>query len=421
MRVLFVTPPALKSHMYVQTPLAWALRTAGHEVRVAVQPDLAEAVQGTGLTAVVAGENMLDRLTEIDEAEPPTEPRPPGAPTPVQTDYAADDPHAELDYLVDKFLSRLCDERIVADMVDFARRWKPDLVIWDQLCYAGAVAARACGAAHARMLFGADALVQLRSGARRQKPDADPMQDWLAALLGRYGAEYADDAVTGHWTIDTMPPWVWRPEGPAYLPVRHLAFNGPSVVPDWVLDAPDRPRVALTLGLSHQESGVAHASTAELLDAVADVDAEVVAAIGGVPDGASAVPDNVRVVDFVPLNALLPSCAAVVHQGGTGTFAAGYEYGVPQLLVPSVYWSDKWFGPVAQASGLEQEGAGIYVADSDRLTADALREALRTVLDDPGYAANAARLRTTLMALPTPNGIVRLLEELTAEHRGRGA
>jgi hypothetical protein len=44
----------------------------------------------------------------------------------------------------------------------------------------------------------------------------------------------------------------------------------------------------------------------------------------------------VRVVDFVPLNALLPTCSAVVHHGGSGTFAAVLEHGVPQLIIPQL-------------------------------------------------------------------------------------
>ncbi|MFI1169810.1 glycosyl transferase family 28, partial [Streptomyces sp. NPDC020801] len=54
MRVLF-TAFAAKSHAYTQFPLAWALRTAGHEVCVASQPDLVEDITRAGLTAVPVG------------------------------------------------------------------------------------------------------------------------------------------------------------------------------------------------------------------------------------------------------------------------------------------------------------------------------------------------------------------------------
>ena len=50
MRVLIVTFP-WKTHLFHLVPLAWSLRTAGHEVRVATEPDLLGAVTGAGLTA----------------------------------------------------------------------------------------------------------------------------------------------------------------------------------------------------------------------------------------------------------------------------------------------------------------------------------------------------------------------------------
>jgi UDP:flavonoid glycosyltransferase YjiC (YdhE family) len=47
----------------VVVAVAWALRAAGHDVRVAAQPDLADAIVQAGLTAVPVG-NALD-LAEL--------------------------------------------------------------------------------------------------------------------------------------------------------------------------------------------------------------------------------------------------------------------------------------------------------------------------------------------------------------------
>ncbi|MFH8589397.1 glycosyltransferase [Streptomyces celluloflavus] len=46
------------------------------------------------------------------------------------------------------------------------------------------------------------------------------------------------------------------------------------------------------------------------------------------------VPENVRVVDFIPLDALLPSCSATVHRGGFGTAQNALVHGAPQVVVP---------------------------------------------------------------------------------------
>lgn len=409
MRVLFLTPPALASHLYVQVPLIHATRAAGHEVVVAVHPDLVPTATSAGLTTVPVGHDMLETLGRVDADEPPHTTRPPGAPAPRQQDYAAQDPRRELEYLSDCFLRHLCTEDLVDDLVSFGQAWGVDLVVWDQLCYAGGIAATALGVPHVRMLFGTDGIAQLATAV---DPHHDVLGTWVRPALARTGTDWDPRAVTADLTIDTMPPWVWRPDGPAYARMRHVAYNGPGTVPRWAVERPERPRVAITLGLSHATSDVEHASVADLLDAVADLDAEVVATVGGdVPPGFT-VPDNVRVVTFVPVNALFPTCAAVVHHGGSGTFAAAYEHGVPQLVVPSVYWSDRWFGPVAQVRGLEDEGAGLHVADSDALDPDRLRTCLDTVLGDGSYATAARRLRRRYEAVPGPADVVPVLEGL---------
>jgi UDP:flavonoid glycosyltransferase YjiC (YdhE family) len=307
----------------------------------------------------------------------------------------------------------LCPDPTVDELVDLARRWRPDLVVWNTMAMAGPVVARACGAAHVRMLFGTDGLAQLRAANRSTD---DPVRAWLEPRMARHGCDFAEEDVLGDWTIDPMPCWVWRPEGVRGLRVRPTAFNGPSTVPSWAYDPPERKRVCLTLGLSQRATGTAASDTAELLDAMADLDAEVIATLDPAQLGESAtVPGNVRLVDFVPLNALLPSCAAIVHHGGTGTFASAYEHAVPQLVVPRIFWSVKWWGPVAQALGLERRGAGAYVADADQLTAVALHDRLAQVLNDESYARNAASLRDELEATPTPRDLARTLEKLIPE------
>ncbi|MBL0885621.1 nucleotide disphospho-sugar-binding domain-containing protein [Myceligenerans indicum] len=404
MRILFIAPPALRSHLYLQVPLVWALRGEGHEVAVAVHPDLADARADVGLAGPTVGIDMLETLGRIDANEP-AHTRTDG-PAPHQRDYAAADPGAELEYLNTHFLSQLCEPRLLADLVDFGRAWRPDLIVWDQLCYAGGALASILGVPHVRLLFGTDGIGQLVQAAGT---GYDPVHAWLDPLIERHGGRPAADRATGMLGIDTMPPWTWRPEGD-YLRMRHLAYNGPSTWTPELFRQRERPLVLITLGLSHEQAGVAHASSTALLDGVADLDADVVATVAD--DGRTAVPANVTLTRFVPLGAALPHCAALVHQGGSGTFAAAYEAGTPQLVVPSTYWSDRWFGPVTQTRGLVDEGAGEFVADSDHLDADRLHQALQRVLKDTGYADNAARLRADYQAVPSPNATAARLTEI---------
>ncbi len=57
MRVLFTTF-AWPSHYFPMVPLAWACRAAGHEVRMASQPELADLMRRSGLPYVTVGRDV---------------------------------------------------------------------------------------------------------------------------------------------------------------------------------------------------------------------------------------------------------------------------------------------------------------------------------------------------------------------------
>ncbi|MFD8237383.1 nucleotide disphospho-sugar-binding domain-containing protein, partial [Streptomyces sp. NPDC059696] len=73
--------------------------------------------------------------------------------------------------------------------------------------------------------------------------------------------------------------------------------------------------------------------TAKLLEAVAELDIEVIATLNDNQLAESGpLPDNVHTLDYVPLDQLLPTCSAVIHHGSTGTFAAASAAGLPQVV-----------------------------------------------------------------------------------------
>ncbi|WP_051915552.1 hypothetical protein [Streptomyces aureocirculatus] len=64
-RVLFVLY-AEKTHLFIQVPLARAFAAAGHEVRVASQPELVPEITRAGLTAVPVGrDHAMGRLLRM--------------------------------------------------------------------------------------------------------------------------------------------------------------------------------------------------------------------------------------------------------------------------------------------------------------------------------------------------------------------
>jgi glycosyltransferase (activator-dependent family) len=425
MKVLMLSP-ANRSHLHIAAPVAWALRNAGHEVLVAGRPDLAESIGATGLTGVALGEpdevGMTERMNEgagRDDPAAAAARRSRREGNPRQEDYAADDPAAELGTNVANLYPVICPDSLFEELIAFARHWRPDLIIWDMLAYAGPVAARACGAAHARLLLATDGVGLLRQRMAERAEPRDPLRAWLEPKLAEFGAPWGEDVAVGQRSLDLMPPWTFHPRGVAYIPMRHVAFNGPAMLPDWLKRPAERPRVCVTLGNSHRDAGRVEASVGALLGAVADLDVEVVATLNAEQlRSLPKVPDNTRVAGFVPLNALLPTCDAIVHHGGAGTFWAALEHGVPQLLTPSTWWGEKWYGPVAMGNAVQEQGAGLYIADSDRLTAELLREGLERVLGDPSFGAQARRLRDETRQMPAPAAVVPRLEALAAEARG---
>ncbi|GIE30564.1 glycosyl transferase [Actinoplanes italicus] len=421
MRVLFLTASA-KTHLYGMVPLAWALRAAGHDVRVAAATDpsalTADDAARTGLPFVAVGQPVdLGAMARAGAAAGGPRPSSEVGANATQTDYVDrylnGDPTGELELSATAFRF-FCPPEATDDLSDLAVEWGADLIVWDyMMMFGGPAAARRSGAAHARFVYGVDAPVQLRVAWKGDGPD--PLE---AALTAASGHTFSEEMVLGQWAINNMPPWTWRPDGAEYVDVRPLPFNGPAVVPDWLRHAPDRPRVCLTLGLSTRDVASVGISFDDLFDAVSGLDMEVVATVAGDTADRPAVPDNVRLVEFVPMNALLPTCAAVLHHGGSQTVAAALEYGVPQLVLPSNFGNQRWWGPVAQAEALDKRGAGIHLGDADHLTPEGLRSHLVRIVGDPSFRAGAAVLRDELAVMPTPADAVPMLELLTERQRG---
>ena len=70
--------------------------------------------------------------------------------------------------------------------------------------------------------------------------------------------------------------------------------------------------------------------------ALAGLDVEVVVAVlESQRELFTEMPANVRSVGPVPLHLLLPTCDAIIHQGGGGTLMTALVSGLPQLVVPT--------------------------------------------------------------------------------------
>src|SRR3954464_9288253 len=65
-----------------------------------------------------------------------------------------------------------------------------------------------------------------------------------------------------------------------------------------------------------------------------DVFEREIAAYHSALDGWGPLPANVRMARWLPMVDVLPSCAAVIHHGGSGTMFGARVAGVPQVVLP---------------------------------------------------------------------------------------
>jgi UDP:flavonoid glycosyltransferase YjiC (YdhE family) len=143
-----------------------------------------------------------------------------------------------------------------------------------------------------------------------------------------------------------------------------------------------------------------------VIEAVRDLDAEVVLALGEADRSAlGPLPANVRLSGWVPLSALVPTCRVVVHHGGAGTTMNALVAGVPQLVLP--HGADQH----VNAGAVQQRGVGLshLPAEADPPT---VGRSLQRLLGDPVFSQAADEVRREIADLPAPAEIVPRLEEL---------
>ncbi|MYR32457.1 activator-dependent family glycosyltransferase [Nocardiopsis alba] len=400
-------------------PLAWALRSAGHEVVVASQPELAGAVSAAGLPFAPVGRDhgfwrMMRAYSLLGVLEKDTPPF-----------GMADAPEHEVtwDYLIEGYRRvvphwwRMVNDSMADDLVDLCRTWKPDLVVWDPVTFCAPVAARAAGAAHVRYIWGVDTLARVRGLFLRrmeeQVPEVreDPLGEWLSGLAARYGVGFDEELVVGQATIDQVPDVLRIPVdgrlGVRYLGMRFVPYNGRAVVPDWLRRPAEGRRLCLTLGTSATDRfGGYTLPLGEVLEALGQVDAEVVATVPlKARQDLGTVPSNVRLVDYVPLHALAATSTATINHGGTGTVWTGLVHGLPQLFVPRPTFDEPMLARLIQG-----QGAGLVVEPDP----DEILRASERVLTEPALAERATLLREQMLDRPTPAAMTAELERIAA-------
>jgi UDP:flavonoid glycosyltransferase YjiC (YdhE family) len=127
----------------------------------------------------------------------------------------------------------------------------------------------------------------------------------------------------------------------------------------------------------------------------------------GDPTAFGAQPDNVSVYRYNPQTTILPLCSLVVSHAGSGTFLAALDHGLPQLCLPQA----------ADQFGNAEHGtrAGVALALlPHEVSLQSVRDAAESLLSEPSYRANAARTQVELHAMPSPDDVASLIEQVAA-------
>jgi UDP:flavonoid glycosyltransferase YjiC (YdhE family) len=238
---------------------------------------------------------------------------------------------------------------------------------------------------------------------------------WLGALLEpiatRLGLPGPPDPY-GAVTIDPTPDALIIPDefSGTRLPVRHGAPVPPAHPAYPVLAAADRP-IVVTWGETMALLDERLMLSVRFAQALADGTAPVLVAAPPaqrrlISTQLAAIPSSrVRVVDDTQLPDVLAHAAAVVSQGGAGTVLTGLAAGVPQVVVGQL--------PDHLAIGRRVAAAGAGIALTPAEASDAVvREAVATVLADPGFAAKARVIARENAARPVPADLVAPLRRL---------
>lgn len=365
MRVLVVSAP-LTGHLLPMLPLAGALWESGHDVLVATGGDALHADCGEVPVIDVGRGVRFGRIVARLMTTHPFEARAELAGTAGTR-------------MVGRLFGAINDE-LTDPLVTVAGQWRPDVVVYEPLAVAGAVAA-----------------------ARHDIPAVlleNTLHDGPELVRATAAAPVMQRALRRHGIPDTGPPppalmltiappsLVGRRGG---LPMRSVPSGdggAPAAVPAWLRvpsNSADRPRILVSRSTVR---GPGRDPMRDAVRAAAGVEAEIVL-VRPDPGLARRAGGRVRTVGWVPLDEVMPLCAAIVHHGGAGTCLAALAAGIPQLVVPGA--GDRRFN----AELVAHRGAG--------LAGPVTAAALRRLVSDGELAANARQVRAEMETMPHPS------------------
>ncbi|MEU7580030.1 nucleotide disphospho-sugar-binding domain-containing protein [Streptomyces sp. NPDC041068] len=391
MRFLFTTTPGF-SHTVALVPLAHAARLAGHEVLFAASGPALNAAADAGLAAVdpAPGQDVTAPYVRL-------------AATAIGEELSAE-------YVMRQVFGAFGEigDLMLPGLVRIARDWGADAVLYPPMLPVGLLAARAAGA------------LAVVHGIGLRHPLFPLGTDEVPRVVAEAGVtelpRHPDAEVSlGPASLEAINPTAPKAAVPhEVVTVRPATYTGGGRVPQWALKAQDRPRILVTLGSVPAHNDTQVDLLREIIKGAEQIDAEVVVTSGGstLREKLGEGSERVRLLDeFLPLSAVLPTCAAVVHHGGMSTMFAAFTAGVPQVAVPTTKGD-----ALTNAQVISERGAGLRL-DPAQATAATVGEAVRRVVQEPGFRAASQDVAAELAAMPDPLDAVARLAGPAAARR----
>ncbi len=380
MKFLFVTGGS-PATVFALTPLATAVRDAGHQVIMAGNADLIPAITQVGIPAVGINPTPLHyyMFTEADggPAKMPEGPR-------------------DTMLFAGRAFARMAEASLDA-LLGMAGDWRPDIIVGGGAIYAAALVAAQLEVAYARHTWDLAETTEMDEAA----------VEVLAPQLRKLAL---DQLPQPQPLIEICPPSLRSPENaPAVQLMRFVAANQQRPLEPWMYTRPERKhRVLITAGT---RGGQSRAQNVELLrrlnGTLSTLDVELlVAGPEDMVDDLGAELSDVR-VGWFPMDVVVPTCDVIVHHGGGTTAMTAMATGTPQLAIPQEDYQ------VACCQPITDFGAGVLLPPGQD-TADNIAQACQQILGDASYRQRTQTLAEEIATLPPPAAVVQALEQRVA-------
>lgn len=363
MRILLATTSGA-GHFGPLLPFGAALRALGHEVAVAAPRSFAASVDRAGYPYL-----PCDDVPPEDLA--------------AAYDGMAELSEEEQNLRVASVFASLAPRAILPGMTAAVTRWRPDLLIREVGELGSFIAAEAHGVPQVQVVIG------LRKFHDQMMPLVEQLLGPLAAANGVDVSRLRDLPVAGQLPLSFEEPG----DGVEVHRFRAPTPSLPPVEPDLVYAS--FGTVAASIPFARQ-------AFRDTVSALASLPIRLLVTIGddGDPADWTWTPPNVRVEKWVPQGEALRGVAAQVCHGGMGSVLGALTAAVPTVVVPQ--FADQ----PDNAARVEAIGAGLRVGTGEP---DALRTAVRRVLEEPSFRSAAQRVAAEIAALPPAGEVLRLV------------